>query len=104
MDDVAEGGEGLGVEFFVDGFSAGGVDVFDVGDGAPVLLALGEGVELGEGDVVDLADGDWGEGGVEEVFEEGFGEGGKRGIRDLGMGIGGRGGGSDGLEARPTRE
>ncbi|MCR9075070.1 MAG: hypothetical protein NXI07_03435, partial [bacterium] len=67
LDDVAEGGEGLGLEFFVDGLAAGGVDVFDVGDGAPVLVALGEGVVLVEGDVVGLADGDRGEGGVEEV-------------------------------------
>jgi hypothetical protein len=86
-DEVAEGGEGLGLEFFVDGFAAGGVDVLDVRDGAAVLVALGQRVELVERDGVDLADGDGRHGRVEEVFEEGFGEGRKRGNRDLGLGI-----------------
>lgn len=90
-DEVAEGGEGLGLEFFVDGVAAGGVDVFDVRDGAAVLVALGQRVELVERDGVDLADGDGRHGRVEEVFEEGFGEWRKRGNRDLGLGIGGRG-------------
>jgi len=87
-DDIAECGEGLGLELFVDGLAAGGVDAFDVGDGAPVLVALREAVELGECDVVDFADEDGRHGGVEEVLEQRFGEGGrKRGIRDWGLGI-----------------
>jgi len=69
LDDIAECGEGLGLEFLVDGLAAGGVDAFDVGNGAPVLVALGECVELGEGDGVYFADEDWRHGGVEEVLE-----------------------------------
>jgi len=34
LDDIAECGEGLGLEFLVDGLAAGGVDAFDVGDDA----------------------------------------------------------------------
>lgn len=93
-DEVAEGGEGLGLEFFVDGVAAGGVDVFDVRDGAAVLVALGQRVELVERDGVDLADGDGRHGRVEEVFEEGFGEWRKRGNSWRR--------GRDGLEARST--
>ncbi len=64
LDDVAEGGEGLGLEFVVHRVAAGGVDVVDVGEGALVVLGRCDGVEFVEGKVVDLADGDWGEGGV----------------------------------------
>jgi len=57
-DDVSQGGEGLGPEIFVHRFAARRVDRLDVGDGALILLGRCEGVELGEGEVVGLADGD----------------------------------------------
>ena len=67
-DDIAECGEALGLELFVDGLAAGGVDAFDVGDGAPVLVALREAVELGECDFVDFADEYGRHGGIEKVL------------------------------------
>jgi hypothetical protein len=88
-DEVAEDGEGLGAEVGVDGLLAGGVDGFDSGGGVFVGFGFGDGLELLEGEVVELADEDWGEGGVEEGFEELGGEGGNR---DWGLGIRGRGG------------
>ena len=59
---------GLG---FDDGL-AGGVDGLDRFDGVAVVGGVDDGVELREGEAVDLADEDGGHRGVEEVFEETF--------------------------------
>ncbi len=67
---VAEGGEGLEVGLGVDGGGSGGVDGLDGADGGLVGVALGDGVELREGEAVDLADEDGGHRGIEEVLEE----------------------------------
>ena len=75
---LLEGGEGLEVEGGVDRFGSGGVDGLDGADGGLVVVALGDGVELREGEAVDLADEDGGHRGVEEVLEELFCERGRR--------------------------
>jgi len=80
-DEVAEDGQGLGLEVGVDGGLAGCVDAFDGGDGLLVGLGFGDGEELVEGQIVGLADDRWGEGGVEEGFEERLGELGGRKFR-----------------------
>lgn len=54
----------------MDGGGSGGVDGLDGADGGLVGVALGDGVELGEGEAVDLADEDGGHRGIEEVLEE----------------------------------
>lgn len=63
-----EGREGLEVGLGGDGSGAGFVDGLDGGGGVLVVFGVGDGVELWEGEAVDLADEDWGHGGVEEVF------------------------------------
>jgi hypothetical protein len=75
VDDVIEGGEGLGVEFFVQCLAASGVDALHAGEGFVVEIAAGDFVEIGEGEAVGLADEDRGHRGVEKVLEEGWGEG-----------------------------
>ncbi len=74
-DDVAQRGEGLGVEFFVYRVAASGVDALHAGEGFVVEIAAGDFVEIGEGEAVGLADEDRGHRGVEKVLEEGWGEG-----------------------------
>jgi len=76
------------VELGLDGGRAGGVDGLDRFDGVLVVLGVGEGEELGEGEVVDLADEDGGHRGIEEVFEEGLC---KRATSHLGLATRGRG-------------
>jgi hypothetical protein len=63
---------------------AGCVDALDGGCGIFVGVGFGDFEELGEGEVVDLADDWWGEGGVEEGIEELRCEG--LAIRHLGLG------------------
>ena len=93
--------DGVGGEVGVVGDGAVQVLVLEVGvvaddgraglvDASDVLGGLAEGIgvddcgELGECEVVDLADLDGRVGGFEDVVEEGRGEGGKRGIRGRG--------------------
>lgn len=87
-DDVAEGGEGLGVELVAHGVAAGGVDALGVGDGGAELVAGGDGVELVEGEVVGPADERGGHGRVEEVLEQVLGELGWCGVHDRPCGFG----------------
>ncbi len=47
-DELAGGGEGLGVKLISDGFAAGGVDGRVVGDGLLELGGFGDAAELGE--------------------------------------------------------
>ena len=54
----------------MDEFFAGVGDGFDFGGELVVLVGLHDGGELGDGDVVDLADDGRGHGGIEEVIEE----------------------------------
>jgi hypothetical protein len=84
-----EGGEGLEVGLGFDGLGAGIVDGLDHTDRGSVVLGVGDGVELREGEAVDLADEDGGYRGIEEVFEEVFGEGWATG--HWGLSTGGRG-------------
>ena len=70
--DVAEDGEGLGMEVGVDGWLAGCVDALDGGGCLFVGGGLGDGDKFTQGEVVGLADLGWGYGGVEEVFEDEF--------------------------------
>ncbi len=72
--DVAEDGEGLGLEVGSDRRVAGGVDAFDGGGGLLVGVGVEDCFELFEGEVVGLADLGWGHGGVEEGVQEWFGE------------------------------
>jgi len=58
------------VEGGVDDGGSGGVDGLDGGGGGLVVVALDDGGELFEGEIVDLADEDGGHGGGEEVFEQ----------------------------------
>ena len=67
---VFEGGEGLEVGLGFDGLSAGIVDGLDHADRGSVVLGVGDGVELREGEAVDLADEDGGHRGIEEVLEQ----------------------------------
>ena len=54
----------------LDGSGSGGVDGLDGGGCGDVVLGLDDFGELGEGEVVDLADEDGGHRGIEEVLEE----------------------------------
>lgn len=84
VDEVAGGGEGLGVELITEGIAACGVDGCVVGEGLLELWGFGDGAEVHEGDAVEVADAGGGEGGVEEVLDEVW-------IRSWGLGIRGRG-------------
>tara|TARA_R110002096_G_scaffold173781_7_gene348655 strand:+ start:4398 stop:4733 length:336 start_codon:yes stop_codon:yes gene_type:complete len=63
-----EGGEGLEVGLGFDDGLAGGVDGLDRFDGVAVVGGVDDGVELCEGEAVDLADEDGGHRGIEEVL------------------------------------
>lgn len=51
-----------------------GVDLFDRAGGLFVFVGVGEFEEIGEGEVVGLADLGWGERWIEEGFEDWLGE------------------------------
>ncbi len=75
MGDSREGFEGGGFELGLDELDAGVVDLGDGGGEGLEAGGLDEGEELGEGDLVDVAEVEGGEGAVEEVAGELGGEG-----------------------------
>jgi hypothetical protein len=91
VEGFGEGGDGEGPGAVVDGGLAGGVDAVDALEGALIGLGLGEGVELGEGEVVLSADVEGETARVEEVLEEVVGEVGCVHCSPFGRGLGGFG-------------
>ncbi|MHA7813422.1 MAG: hypothetical protein ACX94C_08530 [Phycisphaerales bacterium] len=87
FEQVGHAGQGQGFGFGLHEFAAGAGDGLDGAFGDVELLGVDDVVELGEGDLVEVAEVEDADGWVEEVLEEGVGEAGKRGISGEGLGI-----------------
>ena len=73
--EVGEAGEGEGLGLGFHELAAGAGDLFDGLLGERELLGVDDGAELGEGEVVVVAQVECADGGVEEILEKEVGEG-----------------------------